>query len=104
MAKMLVIYPTPADVQAFERHYFETHIPLAKTLPGMRKYEIDAGPILMPVNARPIHRIAILQFDDMAAIRAAFASPEGQAAAVDRRIYAPDASGVEMFLFDDRTV
>ena len=30
MARMVVIYKKPADVEAFERHYFETHIPLVK--------------------------------------------------------------------------
>ena len=35
MARMVVIYKTPKDVAAFVRHYFETHIPLAKKLPGI---------------------------------------------------------------------
>src|ERR1041384_3417445 len=45
MARMVVIYRKPADVKAFERHYFETHIPLAKKIPGLRKYEVSRGPI-----------------------------------------------------------
>ncbi len=44
-AKMVVIYRKPADVKAFEKHYCETHIPLAKKIPGLRKYEISNGPI-----------------------------------------------------------
>ncbi len=44
MAGMVVIYKKPADVKAFEKHYFETHIPLAKMIPGLRKYEISHGP------------------------------------------------------------
>jgi uncharacterized protein (TIGR02118 family) len=31
MARMLVVYRHPKDPVAFERHYFKTHIPLAKT-------------------------------------------------------------------------
>jgi len=27
---MVVVYKKTADVEAFEKHYFETHIPLAK--------------------------------------------------------------------------
>ncbi len=34
---MVVVYKTPPDPAAFEKHYFETHIPLAKKLPGLRK-------------------------------------------------------------------
>ena len=33
MARMVVVYRTPADVAAFERHYFTTHVPLTKQLP-----------------------------------------------------------------------
>ena len=37
MARMVVVYKKPADVVAFEKHYFETHIPLAKKIPGLKK-------------------------------------------------------------------
>jgi len=40
MAKMTVIYQTPKDIPAFEKHYFDVHIPLAKQLPVLIKYEI----------------------------------------------------------------
>ena len=46
MAGLVAIYKRPADVEAFERHYFETHIPLAKTMPGLRaaqKYAVRVG-------------------------------------------------------------
>jgi hypothetical protein len=46
----------------------------------------------------------MLYFDDLAAIEKAFASPEGRAAGADRRLLAPDDSGVQMFLFDNREV
>ncbi len=38
MARLVVIYRRPADVEAFQNHYFGTHIPLAKAMPGFRKY------------------------------------------------------------------
>jgi uncharacterized protein (TIGR02118 family) len=34
MARMVVVYQTPEDVDAFSRHYFETHAPLARKLPA----------------------------------------------------------------------
>jgi uncharacterized protein (TIGR02118 family) len=37
MAGLVAIYKKPADVEAFEEHYFGTHIPLAKKMPGFRK-------------------------------------------------------------------
>jgi uncharacterized protein (TIGR02118 family) len=104
MARMVVIYRTPKDVTAFDRHYFDIHVPLAKKIPGLRKYEVSDGPIATPIGAPNIHRIGTLYFDDLAAIERAFVSPEGRAAGADRRVIAPDDSGVEMFLFDHREV
>ena len=104
MSRMVVIYRTPKDVEAFDRHYFEIHVPLANKLPGLRKYEVSDGPIATPVGPADVFRIGTLYFDSMAALKQAFASPEGQAAGADRRLYAPDDSGVQMFLFDNREV
>jgi len=104
MARMVVIYRTPKDVAAFDRHYFEIHVPLAKKIPGLRKYEVSDGPIVMPMGSSDVYRIGTLYFDDLEAIKEAFASPEGQAAGADQRVYAPDDSGVQMFLFDNREV
>jgi len=104
MARMVVIYRSPKNVEAFDRHYFEIHVPLAKKIPGLRKYEVSDGPIATPVGPADVHRIGTLHFDDHAAIEKAFASPEGRAAGADRRLFAPDDSGVQMFLFDNREV
>lgn len=42
MAKIFVLYSKPADTAAFDAHYFDKHVPLAKTLPGLRSYEVSA--------------------------------------------------------------
>ena len=104
MAQMVVIYQTPKDVAAFRRRYFETHIPLAKQLPGLRKYEVSERPIVTPHGAADFHFVAILHFDDLASIKHAFATPEGQACAADRQTLAPDPSSFLMLLFDSREV
>jgi len=104
MAKMVVIYQKPDDVAAFERHYFETHIPMAKRLPGIRKYEVSYGPIVSPAAPSDAWLVGTLYFDSMAAMREAFASDAGQECAADRRAYAPDPSKFQMLLFDDKEV
>jgi uncharacterized protein (TIGR02118 family) len=38
MARFVVMSDTPSDVDAFERHYNDVHIPLAKQYPGLRRY------------------------------------------------------------------
>lgn len=100
MACMVVIYKQPADVATFNQHYFERHIPLALKLPGLRRYEVSHGPVTAVVGPPDVYLIGTLHFDDLEAIKAAFASPEGRAAAADRRLYAPDESGIQMFIFD----
>ena len=100
MARMVVIYRTPKDPEAFDAHYFNVHVPLAKRLPGLRKYEVSQRPILTPAGDREPYLIGILYFDDLAAIRHAFATPEGQACAADRRVLAPEDDDLQMYLFD----
>jgi uncharacterized protein (TIGR02118 family) len=103
MAQMVVVYKTPSDVDAFDRHYFGVHVALAKKLPGLRKYEVSAGPITTLGSATDTHFVAVLRFDSLAAIRSAFASPEGQACAADRRKLATD-EGFQTFLFERKEV
>jgi uncharacterized protein (TIGR02118 family) len=103
MARMLVVYRTPSDPEAFDRHYFEIHVPLAKKLPGLRRYDVSRGPIVTPNGQDAAYLIATLSFDgDIAAIHHAFASEAGQECAADRRRFAPDPSQFQMFLFDDQ--
>jgi uncharacterized protein (TIGR02118 family) len=73
-------------------------------LPGLRKYEVSQGQIVTPLGGADFHLVATLHFDDLAAIQAAFASPQGKAAGEDRRIFAPDGADVVMLLFDSREV
>jgi uncharacterized protein (TIGR02118 family) len=102
MARMLVIYKTPRDPVAFDKHYFDIHLPLAKQLPGLRKYEISSGPIVALAGAVDPYLVGTLHFDSLAAIKQAFASECGQACAADRLLYAPEDEDMQMFLFDDR--
>jgi hypothetical protein len=48
--------------------------------------------------------VATLHFDDMTALREAFASDIGQLCAEDRRKFAPDSSRFDMYLFDHADV
>lgn len=71
-------------------------------IPGLRKYEVNDRAVATRLGPPGIHRIGVLHFDDLAALDSAFASPQGQAAGADRRVFAPDDSGVQMFLFATR--
>ena len=84
MAQLVVMYQTPTDVAAFDKHYSEKHIPLVEAIPGVRKYEISRGPVATPAGPSVFHLVAIVHFDDLVAIQKAFGSAEGQAAVADR--------------------
>lgn len=102
MARLLVMYRTPLDAAAFDKHYLEKHVPIAKRIPGLRKYEVSRGSVTSPMGGANYHLVAILEFDDVAAIQNAFASAEGQAAVADVQTFA--TGGVDIFMFDSRQV
>jgi uncharacterized protein (TIGR02118 family) len=96
------MYKTPKDVATFDRHYIETHIPLAKKIPGLRKFKVSQGPVVTPAGPSAFHLIAVLSFDNLAAIQNGFASAEGKAAAKDVQTFA--TGGADMILFDTKEV
>ncbi len=102
MAQVIVIYKTPKDTAAFDSYYFEKHVPLAKSIPGLRKYEVSRGPVASPSGESGVHLVAVLSFDSMAAIQEAFATPAGKAAGADVRNFA--TGGADMLIFDTREV
>jgi uncharacterized protein (TIGR02118 family) len=102
MAQLIVMYKTPNDTAAFDKHYFEKHVPLAKKIPGVRKYQVSQGVVAAPMGSSNYYLVAILQFDNMAAIQNAFASAEGQAAVADVQTFA--TGGVDIYMFDSRDV
>jgi uncharacterized protein (TIGR02118 family) len=81
-ARLLVLYGIPHDVEEFERHYRHVHVPLARALPALRRHTLGRD-VRVVRGEGPYHLVAELEWDDMAALQAAFASPEGRAAAAD---------------------
>ena len=80
-ARFLVFWETPTNPEAFERHYREVHIPLARKIPRLRSYAITDNSV--PIRGEPHFRIAELRWDTMDDLRAGTASPEGRAVAED---------------------
>ena len=101
MAQLLVLYNTPADSAAFDSYYRQTHIPLAKKIPGLRSYSINSGPVQALSGSAP-YLVAVLTFDSMADINAALVSPEGQAAAADLPNFA--SGGATLLIYDSMVV
>jgi uncharacterized protein (TIGR02118 family) len=102
MAKLLVLYKKPADAAAFDKYYVAVHAPLAKKIPGLRRYEVSAGAVHLAGGESPYHLIATLAFDSLAALQAGLGTPEGQAAASDLGNFAQ--AGVDLLMFDTKEV
>lgn len=102
MAQVLVLYNTPADPAAFDHYYHETHIPIAKKIPGLRSYLISTGAVQNLAGGPAPYLVAQLTFDSTADIAAALISPEGQATAADVGNFA--TAGATLLIFDSTTV
>lgn len=102
MAALVVLYKTPKHPAAFDAYYFSKHVPLAKRIPKLRKYDVSQGGVMSPAGASGVYLVATLTFDSMADVQAAFASPEGQAAAGDIGNFAD--AGADILFFDTTQV
>ncbi len=102
MAKLYAVYQQPVDAAAFDKYYYDTHVPLAKKIPGLRGYEVTHGDVMGMGGKHAVYLVVMLSFDSLAAIGAAMASPEGQAAAADLANFA--SAGVDVMMGDTRTI
>ncbi|MFC9635099.1 EthD family reductase [Streptomyces mirabilis] len=73
-ARFIVLYETPADPAAFDHHYRDIHLPIARRLPGLRRYTIGRDMVTIR-GGEPYYLVAELEWDTMEELRAAFASP-----------------------------
>lgn len=76
--KLVVMYPRPKDIEAFEKVYQSEHVPMAvKNLAGKTRFvatKVNASPQGTP----PFYRIAEVHFPSMAALQACAASEGGK--------------------------
>jgi uncharacterized protein (TIGR02118 family) len=89
MVKLIAMYKTPEDTEAFDRHYFEVHMPIVSKIPGLIKSEVAKLKPLPGSNAK-YYMMTEMYYDDMDAFNAAMASPEGKASAKDLVNFAKD--------------
>ncbi|HLJ46672.1 MAG TPA: EthD family reductase [Bryobacteraceae bacterium] len=101
MAKVVVMYNQPADPAAFDKYYFETHVPIADKIPGLRSGTVNKGPVNAVMGGAAPYLIAELQFDSMEDLQAGLVSSEGRAAAADLANFA--TGGATIYAYDTRS-
>ena len=100
MIRLLVLYGHPTDPAAFDRHYREAHIPIAKKMKGLKKWTIGKVTATPDGSPPPYYYIADLFMESKEEFETLLASPEGQAAVADVPNY---ATGGVQFLYTEVT-
>jgi uncharacterized protein (TIGR02118 family) len=76
--KLVVMYPRPKDVDAFEKLYQSEHVPMAvEKLAGKTKF-VATKVTGSPQGTAPFYRIAEVHFPSLAALQACAASEGGR--------------------------
>jgi uncharacterized protein (TIGR02118 family) len=77
-AKIVVLYPRPKDIEAFEKLYQEEHVPMAvEKFVGKTKF-VGTKVLASPQGTPPFYRIAEVHFPSREALDACAASPGAQ--------------------------
>lgn len=92
MHRITIEYGAPGDPAAFDAYYSERHVPLASTLPGLRRFTWSHP---RGLGGEAPYFVAELWFDDGEALRAAMKSPEMAATAADAQTF--DVAAMTMF-------
>ena len=82
MVKLIALYKKPANVDAFEQHYAQVHIPLVEKIPGIRKTEWTRF-LASPQGEAPYYMMYEMYFDSMESYQAAMKSEENKLAGQD---------------------
>ncbi len=98
MIKLVAMYGKPEDPAHFDRYYREVHVPLAKKIPGLRRFTIHKVLGSPQEGEPPSYCLTEVHWDDLETARKALASPDGQASYNDVPNY---ATGGVTFVFTD---
>lgn len=74
MSKLIALYKQPEDPAAFDRDYFDTHLPLIAKVPGLQDTRITH--FTRTLVGDGYYLMAEMTFADEAALKAAMKSPE----------------------------
>lgn len=95
MHRLQVSYAAPADAAHFMRYYQQTHLPLARQLPGLLACRWMQPQALGPAQADFL--VFEADFASEAAMFEALGSPQGAAVAADVPNYAPAGARLQHY-------
>jgi uncharacterized protein (TIGR02118 family) len=98
MVRLQVMYGHPKDPAAFDRYYYEVHLPIAKRIKGFTRWTVGKVSGTPDGKPAPYYYFADLFAESRAAMEKILASPEGQAAVKDVPNF---ATGGVTFVYTD---
>ena len=98
MPRLIVLYNTPDDADAFDAHYRDVHTPIVARYPNLRDMRL-MKPAGVAGREAPFHLMAEMVFDSEADLDEALASEAGAESARDLRNFA--GAGATMFIAPD---
>src|SRR6266852_5480060 len=76
--KLIVMYPRPKDIEAFENVYQKEHVPMAVAKLAGKTKLVASKVIASPQGTPPFYRVAEVHFPSMDALQACAASEDGK--------------------------
>jgi uncharacterized protein (TIGR02118 family) len=79
MIKYIALYKRPADPAGFDEKYFESHLPIVNSVPGIVRAEVarvDRVFLAGFLGETELHLVAEMYFESEASFKAALQSPE----------------------------
>lgn len=89
MVKLIALYKQPADEEKFNEHYFNTHAPITKQIPGLRKMEVTRI-VGSPMGKSEYYLLCEMYYDDHRSLNEAMKTDEGKASGKDVMKFAGD--------------
>ncbi len=89
MVKLIALYKKPDGIEAFEKHYFEIHVPLVNKIPNLIKTEFTKLNSFTGQDTK-FYMMAEMYFENIDKLNEGMASPEGKTSGRDLMGFAKD--------------
>ncbi|USX49446.1 EthD family reductase [Lentzea sp. HUAS12] len=79
MIKYIALYKKPADPEGFDEKYFESHLPIVESVPGIVRAEVaKVQRVFLAgfLGENELHLVAEMYFESEESFKAALQSPE----------------------------
>ncbi len=73
-ARIIILFGKPTDPKSFDESYWKDHVPLAKQMPGVKRYTVNKV-VGAPRGEPSYYQVVEVEFETMDALKKALESP-----------------------------